>query len=113
MAIRKCNSPIMQPLTKKQRQVLGFIIYYRQKHNCIPLSSEIDSACFTGNSPSQILLSLERKKYIIRASGKSRSIQIMDIAYKYLNDSDIEMWAERDKIFNNIELEAWRKRYCI
>lgn len=68
----------MEPLTEKQQQVLEFITSYHDNHACPPTLREISQHINTKGTATAILHleALERKGYIQRRGGSSRSITI-------------------------------------
>lgn len=69
----------MQPLTKRQQQVLDFITSYLDMHGCPPTLREISSHVNIQGTATAIrhLEELERKGYIQRREGSSRSISVI------------------------------------
>ena len=67
-------------LTKKQKDVYGFIRGYMEKNNRSPYIREIQEGCGILSYKGAIdkLLALERKGYIERKLNKHRSIVIKD-----------------------------------
>lgn len=69
----------MPSLTKRQKQILDFIIESVNLHGFPPSTSEIQEE-FSFRSPNSVqdhLLALGRKKYITRHPHKSRSIEVL------------------------------------
>ena len=69
----------MQPLTDRQQQVLNFVTSCIDQHGCPPTLREISSNISTKGTATAIahLEALERKGYIIRREGSSRSISLV------------------------------------
>ena len=69
----------MEPLTERQRQVLDFISSCLGSHACPPTLREISSHINTKGTVTAIrhLVELERKGYITRREGSSRSISVI------------------------------------
>jgi len=66
----------MGSYTEKQGQYLAFIYYYTKLHNRSP--AEADFQRYFGVSPSavhQMILNLEKQRFIERVPGQSRSIR--------------------------------------
>lgn len=68
----------MEPLTEKQQQVLNYITAYLDTHACPPTLREISTHLNVKGTATAILHldALERKGYIQRREGSSRSISI-------------------------------------
>lgn len=68
----------MEQLTAKQQQVLEFVASYLDAHSCPPTLREVSSHINTKGTATAILHlnALERKGYIQRREGSSRSISI-------------------------------------
>jgi len=69
----------MEPLTERQQQVLGFITSYLDSYACPPTLREISGHINTKGTVTAIrhLDELERKGYITRREGSSRSISVV------------------------------------
>lgn len=68
----------MEPLTERQQQVLDFITTYLDNHGCPPTLREISGYINTKGTVTAIrhLDELERKGYVTRREGSSRSITV-------------------------------------
>ena len=68
----------MRPYTEKQGQYLAFIYYYAKLNNRAP--AEADFQRYFGVSPSavhQMILNLEKQRFIERVPNQSRSIRLL------------------------------------
>ena len=77
---RRSENParLIRSYTAKQGQYLAFIYYYSKIHLCSP--SEADMQRYFRVSPSavhQMVVSLEKLKFIERTPGKSRSVKLL------------------------------------
>ena len=78
----------MQSYTRKQGQYLAFIYYYTKLHGNAP--SEADMQHYFKVSPPavhQMIVSLEKQRYIERTPGQARSIRLL-LAREHLPDLD-------------------------
>lgn len=68
----------MQPYTEKQGQYLAFIYYYTKIHGIAPAEADIQRY-FRVSPPTvhQMILSLEKQRYIERTPGQARSIRLL------------------------------------
>lgn len=68
----------MHSYTQKQGQYLAYIYYYMKLHRCAPSESDI-RRYFQVSPPTvhQMILNLEKRGYIERRPGKSRSIRLL------------------------------------
>ena len=78
----------MQRYTPKQGQYLAFIFYYTKLHGRAPSEADIQSY-FKVSPPTvhQMILTLEKQRYIERTPGQARSIRLL-LTREHLPDLD-------------------------
>ena len=82
------NLQTVQSYTRKQGQYLAFIYYYTKLHGNAPSEADIQSY-FKVSPPTvhQMVLSLEKQRYIERTPGQARSIRLL-LTREHLPDLD-------------------------
>jgi repressor LexA len=67
-----------KPYTEKQGQYLAFIHWYSRLHGCAPAEADMQQY-FRVTPPSvhQMVLTLEKNRFIERVAGQARSIRLL------------------------------------